>query len=119
MNKIDAITSFTRNSMAYGLTVKEACIIIAVAGICANKAAIGLVPKATQAEVNLMTSMEMRSTISRLKFWLEFKRRKTGKVHKSYYWLNAKGIETVNNLLDFKIIGIQELMDIATYKKQY
>jgi len=117
MRNIETVTAFTRNSSGYGLTVREACIIVAVANVCAYKESVGLPAETTQAEINLVTGMEMKSTISRLKFWIEFKRKKTGKIHKSYYWLNAKGVVTVRNLLKFQELDMKEVIKTAAAMK--
>lgn len=117
MNKVEAITSFTRNSAKYGISVKEASILIAVAQICGHKEAHGLPAEATQVEINLITGMEMRSTISRLSFWIEQKRKKTGKIQQSYYWLNAKGIEAVKNLLALQPQDMEEIIKQAKITK--
>jgi uncharacterized protein YcfL len=117
MRNIEAVTAFTRNSSGYGLTVRESCIIVAVANICAYKETVGMPSEATQAEINMVTGMEMRSTISRLKFWIESEHRKAGKIHKSFYWLNAKGIETVRDLLKFQEIDIAEVIKTAAAMK--
>jgi hypothetical protein len=117
VRNIEIVTAFTRNSSGYGLTVRESCIIVALANICAYKEMKGLPAEATQAEINLVTGMEMRSTISRLKFWIEFKRKKVGKIQKSHYWLNAKGVETVRNLLKLQEIDIAEVIKTAAAMK--
>jgi aspartate/glutamate racemase len=90
---------------------------VAVANVCAYKETMGLPAEATQAEINLITGMEMKSTISRLKFWIEFKRKKVGNIHKSHYWLNAKGIVTVRNLLKFQELDMKEVIKTAAAMK--
>jgi hypothetical protein len=117
MNKIEAITSFTRNSAKYGISVKEAAILVAVAQVCAHKQKAGLPAMATQTEINLVTGMEMRSTITRLNFWIEFKRVRTGKLHYSHYWLNQKGLDAVANLLDLSNISIDQVVKEASIRK--
>lgn len=117
MNKIEAITSFTRNASKYGISPKEASILVAIAQICGHKEKHELLPEATQVEINLVTGMEMRSTISRLSFWLESKRRKEGRIQVSHYKLNNKGLEAVANLLDLSSISIDQVIKEALQKK--
>jgi hypothetical protein len=117
MRNIEIVTAFTRNSSGYGLTVREACIIVAVANVCAYKETMGLPAEATQAEINLITGMEIKSTINRLKFWIGFKREKVGRINKSRYWLNAKGVATVRSLLKLQELDMAEVIKAAAAMK--